>query len=78
MKSQHSSRNTTGLKRGWAWVRENRREGRRQRAVRRLLIAANGQPVTTPVHGSNLSPRRAVDGMALARRSHLSPALIPR
>ena len=28
-------------------MRENRGEGRRQRIIRRLLIAANGRPITT-------------------------------
>jgi hypothetical protein len=46
MKLRTITRNTRGLNRGWRGPRD-RREGYKQRAVRRLLIAANGQPVTT-------------------------------
>jgi hypothetical protein len=45
MKLRSLTRNTAGLCRGWDG-RRDRGEGRRQRAIRRLLIAANGASVT--------------------------------
>jgi hypothetical protein len=43
-----ATRNTAGLNHGWRGrPGRDRREGRRQRIVRRLLIAADGGPVST-------------------------------
>src|SRR4029079_8744629 len=86
-KPMTATRNVSGLQRGWAWMRENRREGARQRAIRRLLIAADGEPITTRQMMEAVFPRRNFRGAqpdwlwACVRRSALryaSPILSPR
>jgi hypothetical protein len=82
MKTPRPPRNTAGLNRGWRGPRD-RREGRRQRLIRRLLIAADGEPVTTRDMIDVIYPRanrmewRWRDVRASARR-WAEPLLKPR
>jgi len=46
------------------------REGRRQRIVRRLLIAADGKPVSTRDMVEAIFPPATLDLLALALRAH--------
>jgi hypothetical protein len=77
------SRNTSGLNRGWRG-RGDKREGRRQRVVRRLLIAADGAPILGREMMQAIYPRgepwtewRWRDVRASARRWAV-PVLEPR
>jgi hypothetical protein len=82
-----ATRNTIGLSRGWVGRRGDRREGRRQRAVRRLLIAADGGPVTTRqmveaayprIDTSKMLPQWRWQDVRLSARRYAEPILQPR
>jgi len=76
------TRNAAGLTGGWHGPR-NRREGRRQRLIRRLLIAGDGKPVSGREMVQAIYPRGPWPEwrwacVRLSARRYAVPVLKPR
>src|SRR5262249_13826596 len=81
-KPMTTARNGMTLNRGWRGPRD-RREGHRQRKIRRLLIAADGQPVSTlammeAIYPYGPWPYWRWHNARMSARRYAKPVLSPR